>query len=34
MENGHLWRDIWLILLIWQLIKSIQLWRLIRKYEQ
>ncbi|MCP4543879.1 MAG: hypothetical protein GY832_42740, partial [Chloroflexi bacterium] len=34
MENGHLGRDILLILLIWQLIESIQLWRLVRKHEQ
>ncbi len=34
MASDHFWREILLLLLLWQLIESIRMWQTVRKYEQ
>ena len=34
MDGGHLGREILLLLLVWQLVESVELWRVVRNYEQ
>jgi hypothetical protein len=34
MDGGHLWREILLLLLVWQLVESVELWQVVRKQEQ
>jgi hypothetical protein len=34
MDGSHLWREILLLLLVWQLVESVKLWQVVQNYEQ